>query len=52
MVGAHNSSSAGIADKTRDQVRDKLRPLFNNIRVRHSSPGVFCVKPFFLMPRL
>lgn len=36
MVGAHSSSSFGKADKTRDAVRDKLRPLLNNVRVRFS----------------
>lgn len=33
MVGGHSSSSAGLADKTRDDVRDRLRPLFSNVRV-------------------
>ncbi|CAM9094798.1 unnamed protein product [Ascophyllum nodosum] len=33
MVGAHSSSSSGQADSTRDAVRDKLRPLFNNVRM-------------------
>ncbi|CAN0189143.1 unnamed protein product, partial [Ectocarpus sp. 4 AP-2014] len=32
MVGAHSSSAFGKADKTRDAVRDKLRPLLNNVR--------------------
>lgn len=36
MRGAHSSSVFGQADKTRDAVRDKLRPLFNNVRVRFS----------------
>lgn len=42
MVGAHSSSVFGQADKTRDAVRDKLRPLFNNVRVSelHSSLGL------------
>lgn len=35
MVGAHVSSSGGMADKTRDAVRDKLRPLLKNVRVSH-----------------
>lgn len=33
MVGAHSSSVFGQADKTRDAVRDKLRPLLNNVGV-------------------
>lgn len=34
VVGAYHSSAFGQADKTRDAVRDKLRPLFNNVMVR------------------
>lgn len=34
MVGAHKSSAFGVADKTRGAVRDKLRPLLINARVR------------------
>lgn len=46
MVGAHSSSRFGMADKTRDAVRDKLRPLFNNVRVSFgafASAVAFCV---------
>lgn len=32
MVGAHSTSTTSAADKTRDAVRDKLRPLFHDLR--------------------